>query len=175
MSAVKRLTPDQLFPESESHDTQMHHSGAYATAWPLSENYYLCVYDGDANCQYGPVDGPRRRYDITLLDAFGNKIRIYAHPQNSCLYPMPLAPRAKPPVIPHKTLVGRPAAADGTRPAPIPKEKLPKTATIGVVDVRNSRYEDGHDWRGGRAQLALPVPCRREHQVTPRVAGVAEG
>ena len=140
MSAVKRLTPDQLFPESEAHDTQMHHSGAYATAWPLSENYYLCVYDGDANCQYGPVDGPRRRYDITLLDAFGNKIRIYAHPQISCLYPMPLAPRAKPPVIPHKTLVGRPAAADGTRPAPIPKEKLPKTATIGVVDVRNSRY-----------------------------------
>ncbi|MCQ2391782.1 MAG: hypothetical protein MJ240_10195 [Kiritimatiellae bacterium] len=139
-SQLKRITPDQLFPESEARSHQMKNSGAYATAWPLSEKYYICVYDGDANCQYGVADALRRKYDLTLLDVFGNKIRIYSHPTISCFDPMPLQARPMPPALPHKTLVGRPADLDGKRPEPIAKKDLPKTALIQLMDVYNSRY-----------------------------------
>lgn len=140
MSQVKRITPDQLFPEAEAHATRYHHSGAYATAWPLSEKYFLCVYDGDANSQYGFVDPLRRKYNLTLLDVFGNKIEIFAHPQISCLDPMPLQARKMPPVIPHRTLVGRPKKADGSAPDPIPPEEIPRTAQVSLVNVYNSRH-----------------------------------
>ncbi len=142
MGQIKRLTPDQLFPESEITDGMSKFSGAYATDWPLSEKYHICVYDGDANSQYpdDPVDGLRRKYDVTLLDAFGNKICIYSHPTISCFDPMPLQARRMPPVIPHKTLTGRPTDADGRRPDPIPEANLPKTAVIQLMNVYNSRY-----------------------------------
>ena len=140
MSQVKRLTPDQLFPESEAFDLDSHHSGAYGTAWPLSETYYICVYDGDANCQYGPIYPNSRKYALVLLDAFGNKVEIFDHPEASCLDPMPLQARPMPPVIPHKTLVGRPADGNGVRPEPIAADKLPKTAEVALMNVYNSRY-----------------------------------
>ena len=142
MSQIRRLTPDQLFPESETTHGMSKYSGAYATDWPLSEKYHICVYDGDANCQYpdSPTDPLRRKYDVTLLDAFGNKICIYSHPTISCFDPMPLQARPIPPVIPHRTLTGRPADADGRRPDPIPQADLPKTAVIQLMNVYNSRY-----------------------------------
>ena len=140
-SQLKRITPDQLMPESEANDTASHHSGAYATAWPLSEKYYLCVYDGNANCQYPePLDLKRRKYELTLVDVFGNKICVYSHPEASCFDPMPLMARPRPPVIPHRTLVGRPVGADGRRPDPIAAAQLPKTAVVQLMDVYNSRY-----------------------------------
>ena len=140
MGQVRRLTPEQPMPESEGNRNGWanRHSGAYGTPWPLSEKYFLCVYDGHANGHY-PVDA-LRRYSITLVDAFGNHTRLYTHPTISCLDPMPLAARKCPPVRAHNTLVGRPAGPDGKRPVPIPREKLPKTATIGLVNVYNSRH-----------------------------------
>jgi hypothetical protein len=142
MSQVKRVTPDQLLPETEyySWSNKTKGSGAYASPWPLSEKYYICVYDGDANAQYGEIDCAKRRYAITLLDAFGNKETIYTHPQISCLSPIPLATRPKPPVLTHATLVGRPRLPNGEKPAPIAKEQLPKTAKIGLINVYNTRY-----------------------------------
>jgi hypothetical protein len=137
MSQVRRVTPEQPLPESETHGGGMRASGAYATPWPLSEKYFLCVYDGHANGQYQPHS--IRRYAITLVDVFGNKTRIYTHPTISCLDPMPLQARPRPPVLAHGTLVGRPAGADGTRPVPVPAKDLPKTAHIGLVNVYNSR------------------------------------
>ena len=141
MSQIKRLTPDQLLPESEWIDWSTRHSGAYATAWPLSEKYYICVYDGAANGQYGktdPVDCRRRKYAIVLLDVFGNKVEVYEDPLISCFDPMPLRARPMPPVIPHKTLVGRPLNPDGSRPEPV--TDLPKTSEVGLINVYNSRY-----------------------------------
>ena len=137
MSQVRRLTPDQLFPEAEFDPLSA--SGAYASPWPLSEKYFLCVYDSNANAQYGPVDLPARNYAIVLADAFGNREVIYRDPTISCLDPMPLTARDKPPVIPHATLVGLPPNEDGSKPDPMPKDKLPKTARIGLVNVYNSR------------------------------------
>ena len=138
MSAVRRVTPEQAFPESEQTSWHNRCSGSYATAWPLSEKYFICAYDGDANGMYNvPMRG--RRYAITLLDVFGNKTRLYSHPSISCLDPMPLMARKMPPVIPHKTLEGRPADADGRRPTPIPAAELPKTGEIGLINVYDTR------------------------------------
>ena len=165
MAQVKRITPEQLFPESEAHNTVYHHSGSYATAWPLSEKYFLCVYDGDANCQYASsasandgFDPQRRKYAITLVDVFGNKVEVFAHPLISCLDPMPLAARRRPPVIPHKTLVGRPRRPDGSMPPRIAPEELPKEATVALVNVYNSRYPfpEGVEVKSLRVWQVLP-------------------
>lgn len=138
MSQVRRYTPDQLFPESEF--IRQKGSASYATPWPLSENYQLVVYDREANAQYRNVDESARRYAITLLDAFGNKEILYRNPVISTLSPIPLQPRQKPHVIPHGTLVGLPPEPDGSVPAIIPQSELPSTATVGALNVYESRF-----------------------------------
>jgi len=156
MSQVKRVTPDQLFPEAEFYHDRA--SGAYASPWPLSETYFLCVYDGFGNNQYGPIDNAKRRYAITLLDAFGNKVHIYTHPDISCLSPIPLMARPKPPVLAHGTLVGRPRGADGKKPTPIPEEELPKMARVGLVNVYETRrpFPEGAKIKALRIWQVLP-------------------
>ena len=134
MSSIRRLTPEQPMPESEFY-SKSKASGAYANAWPLSEKYYICSYEGYANGLY-PVS-EKRRYSIALIDAFGNKIKLYTHPTISCIDPMPIRARKRPPVLRHQTLEGLPADADGKRPTP-PKN-LPKTAEIGLVNVYDTR------------------------------------
>jgi len=156
MAQVRRVTPDQLFPEAEFYIDKG--SGAYAAPWPLSEKYFLCVYDGDANAQYGSIDTAKRRYAITLMDVFGNKIPIYANPQISCLDPMPLHPRTKPPVLAHGTLVGRPRLVSGEKPAPLPPEALPKLAKVGLINVYNTRrpFPEGAKIKALRIWQVLP-------------------
>ena len=149
MSQVRRVTPEQPLPESETHGGRAA-SGAYATPWPLSEKYFICVYDGFANGKYEAQS--IRRYAITLVDVFGNKTRLYTHPTISCLDPMPLQARPKPPVLAHQTLVGRPVSPEkpgkpGKPDKPDNPEKpdnpgkpgLPKTALIGLVNVYDSK------------------------------------
>ena len=56
MAQVKRITPEYFFPEVEPGAAH-----AYGTAWPLSEDFYLCnFYSG-----------------LYLLDRFGNRDVIY--------------------------------------------------------------------------------------------------
>jgi len=140
MSAVRRITPEQPFPESEQITWRNRCSGSYATAWPLSEKYFICTYDGDANGLYD-VRMRGRRYAITLVDVFGNKTRLYAHPTISCLDPMPLRARKRPPVIPHKTLDGAPAVDGGGLPMVGRRDPTPppKTGEIGLVNVYDAR------------------------------------
>ena len=140
MSQIRRFTPDQVLPEAETPLKYDKASGAYASPWPLSEKYVLCVYDPLATAQYGYFDWRARRYAITLVDAFGNKETLYTHPDISSLSPMPLQARAKPPVLQQQTLVGRPRLENGEKPEKIPVERLPKTARVGVVNAYNSRY-----------------------------------
>ena len=160
MSQIKRVTPDQLLSETEyySWNNLAKGSGAYATPWPLSEKYYLCVYDGDANAQYGDMEWRQRRYAVTLMDAFGNKIPIYTHPLISCLSPMPLHARTKPPVLSHGTLVGLPRMPNGEKPQVMPKDALPKLATVGLVNVYNTRrpFPEGTKIKALRIWQVLP-------------------
>ena len=71
----------------------------HASPWPLSETYYLCVYDGNANSQYGAIDCSKRRYVATLLDALAT-IR-QTDPQISSQ--SDAATRPRPPVLTHGT------------------------------------------------------------------------
>ena len=163
MSQIRRFTPDQVLPEAESPLKYDKASGAYATPWPLSEKYVLCVYDPLASAQYGFIDWKARRYAIALVDAFGNKEVLYTHPDISCLSPMPLQARAQPPVHPHQTLVGRPRLPSGEKSERIAAELLPKSARVGVVNVYNSRYP---------MPAGTKVKALRVWQVLPKVSPI---
>lgn len=136
MAQITRLTPDQLMPEAEFYHSRG--SGMYASPWPLSEKYILCVYDHDANAQYGPIKDRERNYGIYLVDVYGNKEFIFRNQQISCLSPIPLEPRKMPPVIPHQTAVGLPRLPNGDKPEVVPPENLSRTAEVGVMNVYNS-------------------------------------
>ena len=56
MAQLKRVTPEYLFPEVERGGTH-----TYGTAWPLSEDFYLCNYN----------------VGLYLLDRFGNRDVLY--------------------------------------------------------------------------------------------------
>jgi hypothetical protein len=91
MAQLTRLTPDTPFPEAEAKPIRNYMR--YGTAWPLSEDDYLCVYDSEA-----------RNRGIYWIDRFGNRELLYRDPSISCLSPIPLRPRPRPPVIPGKTV-----------------------------------------------------------------------
>lgn len=91
MGPVKRLTPEVDFPESQGGRE------VYGTAWPLSEDYYLCVYDAEMAHPTGTSRRPGN-YGLYLVDSFGNKELIYRDPDIGCLSPLPLRPTVRPPV-----------------------------------------------------------------------------
>jgi Mal s 1 allergenic protein-like/Hydrazine synthase alpha subunit middle domain/Concanavalin A-like lectin/glucanases superfamily/WD40-like Beta Propeller Repeat len=112
-SQLKRVTPDEPFPETEL-PGRRHYK--YGTPWPLSEDFYLCnVWE-----------------NVALVDRYGNKellcdLRSLPCPQDERLRiidPVPLRPRPAPPVIPPNLRPNRRAAT-------------PK-ATVTVMDVYNS-------------------------------------
>ena len=129
MSQVKRVTPMTSFPEAEgapglsceksgrSKYLDMH----YGTPWPLSEDFYLCVYS----------DKARKGYGIYLVDSFGNRDLIYRDPAISCVDPVPLKARKRPPQLPVQTLqmkADREADADLT------------TGTVSVMNVYEGEF-----------------------------------
>ena len=133
MGPVKRLTPDQLFPESEVGT----HGGPanYATAFPLSEHFFLCVYDANSRSDAGT----QNNYGLYLVDAFGNKELIYRDPEISCLDPIPLESRPVPPVIPSQTVLGKPLEPGKTFTPPDPQD-VPDYGIAGVANVYESLY-----------------------------------
>jgi hypothetical protein len=99
----------------------------------LSEDDYLCVYDREV-----------KNRGIYWIDRDGNRELIYRDPAISCLSPIPLRPRKKPPVIPERTtqtLAAR-KAAGGDRPA-----------TVSVMNV----YDADFEWPEGTKIDALRV------------------
>ncbi|MCF7956569.1 MAG: hypothetical protein K9M75_12265, partial [Phycisphaerae bacterium] len=136
MAMLKRVTPEELFPEAEY---GVHRGeGMFASPWPLSEDYYLCVYCSKGNDGVSGSKHEDHNYGIYLVDSFGNRELIYRDSSFSCIDPIPLQARKKPPVIPHQTLVGLPRV-DGKKPEQAPTEELPKTGTVGLMNVYNSK------------------------------------
>ena len=138
---LKRITPEVHFPESElmpgvpgpPHKGGNRRGQVYGQAWPLSEDFYLCVYDPQ-----------EKHYGLYLLDSFGNKIHLYTDSDVPCLDPIPLKARKRPPVIPSRTtqaLVDRVASTDNG------------TATIAVMNV----YDADFEWPTGTEIAALRV------------------
>ena len=112
MARVKRLTPYFPFPESESAARGQY---CYGSAWPLSEDLYLC----------------NKWEDLILLDRFGNEellgerelLPIGYDPRLRLSEPIPLSERPVPPVVPQQTAQGEDYASAN------------QTATIGVINV----------------------------------------
>lgn len=113
MNQIKRITPDEPFPETET-PGRRHYK--YGTPWPLSEDFYLCnVWENAA-----------------LVDRYGNKeilcdLRSLPCPRDERLRlinPIPLRARTMPPVIPPKT------RAKGNENAP--------NATVALMNVYDS-------------------------------------
>jgi hypothetical protein len=152
MSQLTRLTPDTPFPEAEAKPIRNYMR--YGTPWPLSEDDYLCVYDGDANNR-----------GIYWIDRFGNRELLYRDPSISCISPIPLRPRHKPPVIPSGTVqTARDIEKAGGK---VPQE------TITVLNVYNSDFTwpEGSKVAALRIIQALPKTTPPPNQ--PRI-GVAD-
>jgi len=145
MAPVKRITPEVAFPESQRG------AQVYGTAWPLSETYYLCVYDA----AMAPGAGRQGRrhvpgnYGIYLVDAFGNRELLYRDPDIACLSPIPLRPRPMPPVEPdeyewHRTTTAAPQLAH---------EGKEGEAVLAVINV----YDSLKPWPEGTQVKALRI------------------
>ena len=135
MAPLRRLTPEVGFPET----ADRHQNLAYGTAWPLDEDFYLCVYS---------PPGSGLPHGLYLIDSFGNRTLIYRDATLPCLSPIPLRPRPLPPVIPHATSVGLP---EGTV---MPETNtIPTAGTIGCINV----YEAMKPWPTGTVITALRV------------------
>jgi cytochrome c553 len=130
LGPVRRLTPDVDFPETQGGVE------AYGEAWPLSENYYLCVYDPPTRLHRKENKG---NYGLYLVDCFGNRELIYRDPEIGCHSPIPVRARPVPPAIPDRS--ERTLAAQGAE------------ATVGVLDVYRSRQA----WPAGTRITALRV------------------
>ncbi|MBW8016668.1 MAG: hypothetical protein FVQ82_10805 [Planctomycetes bacterium] len=143
MSQVKRVTPEVHLPESEKsagwstgnireqkgHARKGH---VFSTPWPLSEDYYICVYDSQAF-----------NHGIYLVDSFGNRELLYRDDSISCIDPIPLQARAMPEIIPSRTMQ---AAED----------RIGKVENKGTIAVTNV-YDSDFDWPKGTKIKALRV------------------
>ncbi len=120
---LTRLTPDVPFPESETRvlngqggawgpnfppaeplaaDARRWPGSSYRSAWPLSERVFLAAY-GYEPLIGEPMANPPNQFGLYLVDAAGNRELLYRDLNLSSLWPMPLAPRAKPPTLPVQT------------------------------------------------------------------------
>ena len=133
MGPVRRVTPEQYFPEVEC--SPYTDPANYGQPFPLSEDYFLCVYDRHS----GQESGRGNNYGIYLLDSFGNKVLLYRDAEISAQCPIVLRPRPLPPILPHQTLVGVPLPP-GQEFKPVDKDSLPKTAIVGLTNVYTSRH-----------------------------------
>ena len=155
MAQLRRVTPDCLFPEAErapamtqennpvremgiwdEKQLDMMITGKYATAWPLSEDFYIVNY-----CK-----------NIILLDRFGNKEVLYTVEWDDVddfrkgfrpIDPIPLRPRKKPPVLAKRTFDGEDAPEDHPR-ATISIQNIYETYPVpwpeGVVEEKRIKW-----------------------------------
>jgi len=173
MGPVRRITPEVGFPESQGG------SQVYGTPWPLSEDYYLCVYDATMQQGVGFQGGSfvPGNYGVYLVDAFGNKELIYRDPEIACLTPIPLRPRPCPPVAPELVQRG-PETNPATRPA-AQEEFDSAEGTVAVMNVYDSikPWPEGTQIRQLRVLQVLPMSVPSggpPHETGLRVASAGD-
>jgi len=135
MGPVRRITPEVGFPESQGGTL------TYGMPYPLSEDYYICVYDVGAEIRKGGWN-----FGIYLVDSFGNKELLCRDEKIACMSPIPLRPRPAPPV----TLSMDPARIAARGPAYPGK---PGEAAIAVVNA----YDGVRPWPEGTVIKSLRV------------------
>ena len=113
---LQRLTPDAPFPESEAVllprwravagdslrpipvEAKRWPGHCYRSPWPLSENYFLAAYSFEALVGEPKANRPNM-FGLYLVDRFGNKELLYRDLNISSLWPIPLRPRPREPVV----------------------------------------------------------------------------
>jgi hypothetical protein len=122
----------------------------YGTAWPLSEDDYLCAYDRHA-----------KNHGIYWIDRFGNKELLYRDPSVPSMSPIPLRPRTKPPVIPSRTVQTAEdiEEADGIHPQ----------ETITVLNVYNSDFQWPQDAKVTELRIIQVLPKTTPPPNEPRI------
>jgi len=119
----------------------------YCDPYPLSDKLFL------VSCNPDRRYNDRSAYGIYLIDAFGNRVRVYDDPEMSCWQPMLLEPRRKPPMLAPAShaVAGRPGE--------------PEEATVLVTDVY--RGLSGVE-RGDVKYLRVMEQIPRSWDATPR-------
>jgi hypothetical protein len=95
LESLECLTPEVCFPE-----TQGWPKSYFYSPWPLSEKYFLVAFSHEPLS--GQYTGHAKEGETGLyyLDRFGNLELLFRRPGISAAYPIPLAPRLRPPVPP---------------------------------------------------------------------------
>jgi hypothetical protein len=92
---ITRLTPEVAFPEVEGWPRAY-----YANPWPLSERLYLVSWGVEDSVREGQRRAPNGM-GVYLYDAESGILELlHRDPQISTMYPIPVRPRPRPPVIP---------------------------------------------------------------------------
>jgi hypothetical protein len=138
LDAVEALTPEVCFPESAGWPKSYFHS-----PWPLSEDAFLVSFSFDPLPGMSSGEGQDTRTGLYYFDRFGNLELLYRDPAISSMYPIPLVPRERPPVIP--------SALD---------ENLGEEGEFLLADVRRSFFPlpAARDVRELRVFQLLPKP-----------------
>ena len=95
-SALESLTPEVCFPEAPDTWPESY----YHSAWPLSEDFFLVSFSFDPLPGMSAKTKEDTETGLYLFDRFGNLELLCREPGISSMYPIPLAPRPAPPVIP---------------------------------------------------------------------------
>ncbi len=95
-AALEPLTPEVCFPEAPSDwpDSYFH------SPFPLSENYFLISFSFDPLPGMSAHTKEDTETGLYLYDRFGNLELLYRKPGISSMYPLPVASRPSPPIIP---------------------------------------------------------------------------
>ncbi len=110
---LTRLTPEVAFPEAEGWPQTY-----FADPYPLSETHYLVAWSdvplppGTPHPAWG-MPGPPNDLGCYVFDAYGNLNLIYRDPAISCMDPLPIRARTRPPRITSR--VDASQEASGTR------------------------------------------------------------
>jgi hypothetical protein len=176
LDPLTRLTPDAPFPESEAPlagsgpgawyapvgvksprpmpvEAERWPGHCYRTPLPLSEKYFIAAYSYDA--QLGePVANPANQFGLYLVDAFGNKELLYRDLNISSLWPSPLAPRARPTVLPSLAETGGPR--EGTFFMQNVYESWPRIENAKITRLRVVQVLPKSTWHANDPPLGLP-------------------
>jgi hypothetical protein len=93
--SIESFTPEVCFPEAPGWPSSYFHS-----PWPLSEDYFLVSFSFDPLPGMGPKVERDTSTGLYYLDRFGNMELIFREEGISCMYPIPLAQRPLPAVLP---------------------------------------------------------------------------
>jgi hypothetical protein len=159
---LRRITPDVHFPEAETapgvpNPGPGQHTPKdefYGTPWPLSEDFYLCVYDNGCS-----------NYGIYLADSFGNRELLYRDAAIACLDPIPLRARPRPHVVPTATIQ---AKADRAAGADL------SSGTVAVMNVYESRHAWPRDVRIKELRVINIFPKDNAMQDVPNIGAAVQ-